>query len=137
MAHDEPKPVVVDPNAQHEADELSVRPLLLSGAGLFITVGIVLMVMTWIFNYLDARRLSGPTPSALAEGGTLPPRPRLQVTPARDLREMRESEDKLLNTYGWVDKQAGIVRIPIDRAIEVVAQKGLPVRAAAAGAKRK
>ncbi len=44
---------------------------------------------------------------------------------------MREEEDALLNTYGWVDPQRGIVRIPIEQAMALVVQQGLPVRAGA------
>lgn len=42
-----------------------------------------------------------------------------------------QSQQNLLNTYGWVDKQNGIVRLPIDRAMELLLQRGLPVRSAA------
>jgi cytochrome c5 len=52
-----------------------------------------------------------------------PPR---QALPDRELREMRAAEDAALNSYGWVDTRAGIVRIPIDRAIEMLAARGLP-----------
>jgi hypothetical protein len=57
-----------------------------------------------------------------------PPAPQLQTTPAKDLRAIRAAEDQLLNNYGWVDQQKGIVRLPIDRAIDLLAQKGLPSR---------
>jgi hypothetical protein len=59
-----------------------------------------------------------------------PPGPRLQVAPAKDLDEVRATEDSVLNSYGWVVPNAGVVRIPIDRAIELVVQRGLPVRSA-------
>jgi hypothetical protein len=41
---------------------------------------------------------------------------------------MRAAEDAALDSYGWVDKDAGIVRIPVDRAMEILAKKGLPSR---------
>lgn len=41
---------------------------------------------------------------------------------------MRAEEDKILNSYDWVDKEKGIVRIPIQRAIDILASKGLPAR---------
>ena len=37
-------------------------------------------------------------------------------------------EEQTLNSYGWVDQQAGVVRIPIDRAMDLLAQRGLPTR---------
>jgi hypothetical protein len=41
---------------------------------------------------------------------------------------MRAAEDKILNGYGWVDREHGVARIPIDRAIDLLAQRGLPAR---------
>jgi len=56
------------------------------------------------------------------------PEPRLQKTPILDLKAIRAEEDKLLNGYAWVDQPKGVVRIPIDRAIAVLAKRGLPSR---------
>jgi hypothetical protein len=47
----------------------------------------------------------------------------LQVQPQTDLERMRATEEAILNSYGWVDREAGIVRIPIDRAMEVLAAR--------------
>ncbi len=60
----------------------------------------------------------------------LPPGPRLQIAPAKDLDDVRAAEDSVLYNYGWVVRDAGVVRIPIERAIELVVQRGLPVRSA-------
>ncbi|MDB6017098.1 MAG: hypothetical protein JWR19_1587 [Pedosphaera sp.] len=54
------------------------------------------------------------------------PEPRLQVSPPLDLQELRAREDAELNNYGWVDRKTGVVRIPVERAIDIIAQKGLP-----------
>ncbi len=54
--------------------------------------------------------------------------PVLQIDPVADWNAYKTQEDELLNSYGWVDKAAGIARIPIDRAIEITAQQGLPYR---------
>ncbi len=56
----------------------------------------------------------------------LPPAPRLQVDPRRDLDRLHADEDKLLTTYGWADGGHAAVRIPIDRAMELTAQRGIP-----------
>jgi hypothetical protein len=56
------------------------------------------------------------------------PFPRLQVSPRFDLAQFRAQEDQELTNYGWVNRTAGIVRVPISRAIDLVLQKGLPVR---------
>jgi hypothetical protein len=54
--------------------------------------------------------------------------PKLQVSPAADLASFRATEDAELTRYGWIDKSAGVVRIPIDRAMELVLEAGLPAR---------
>jgi hypothetical protein len=56
------------------------------------------------------------------------PEPRLQVAPQLDLAEMRAREETELRSYGWVDQKAGVVRLPIDRAMELMVQRRLPVR---------
>jgi hypothetical protein len=55
--------------------------------------------------------------------------PRLQISAPWDLRTFRDFEETQLHTYGWIDRTAGVVRLPIDRAMELVLQEGLPVRA--------
>lgn len=57
-----------------------------------------------------------------------PPFPRLQVSPPSDLGAFRAREEAELNTYGWINKTSGVVRVPIERAMELVLQQGLPVR---------
>ena len=54
--------------------------------------------------------------------------PVLQIDPVADLKAYQAEEQELLNSYGWVDKGAGVAHIPIDRAIEIIAQQGLPHR---------
>jgi len=61
----------------------------------------------------------------------LPPEPRLQVSAPKDLEQYKAAQGEILNSYGWVDQKAGIVRIPIERAMDILVQRGLPVRGAA------
>ncbi len=56
--------------------------------------------------------------------------PRLQTDPAADLANLRACAEAKLNSYGWVDRSAGVIRIPIDRAIILTAERGLPSRTA-------
>ena len=58
----------------------------------------------------------------------LPPQPLLQVDEKQTLVERRAEEQKQLHEYVWVDKSAGVVRIPIERAMELTLAKGLPAR---------
>jgi hypothetical protein len=56
------------------------------------------------------------------------PTPRLQTDDgAQDIADLHAREDLLLNSYSWVDQSQGKVRIPIERAMDLIAQRGLPV----------
>ena len=67
-------------------------------------------------------------PLAATQENRVPPGPRLQTNPRDDMRELRARDEEILTSYGWVDKNAGIVRIPIDEAMKLVVQRGLPAR---------
>jgi hypothetical protein len=56
------------------------------------------------------------------------PAPQLEINERDQLDKIRLEEEETLATYGWIDQSAGKVRIPIDRAMDLVAQRGLPVR---------
>lgn len=66
--------------------------------------------------------------SPFADQRTLPPAPRLQATPYEDMKQYSERAAAELSSYGWVDKQQGVVRIPIGRAMEMVIERGIPGR---------
>jgi hypothetical protein len=56
------------------------------------------------------------------------PAPRLQPNPAIDLAQYQAAQKAKLNSYGWIDKQTGIIHIPIERAMELISRRGLPTR---------
>ena len=86
---------------------------------------VVLVLMKWTFNAF-------PTPDSEAGNRAYvqgvvnepPPEPRLQVRAPEDLKKMREEEDAVLSSYGWVDRQNGVVHIPVERAMELLVQRG-------------
>jgi len=57
-----------------------------------------------------------------------PPTPNLQSQPFKDIYLLRQEETEKLTSYAWVDKEGGVTRIPIDRAMEVMLQRGFPAR---------
>jgi hypothetical protein len=63
--------------------------------------------------------------AAVAESKAVP---QLQLVPAEELKQFHAREEIELNTYGWIDRTAGVVRLPIDRAMDLVLERGLPVR---------
>lgn len=110
----------------HEESDANIRVVVRFGLGLAVLLVVAAIAMLLLFKYLQAR--PAPETSALAEEREIPPSPRLQVTPSADLESMRASEENLLDSYGWVDRNAGVVRIPIDRAMELLLQRGYPAR---------
>jgi hypothetical protein len=61
-------------------------------------------------------------------GLTNGPQPRLLVNEPANLADLHTHEHEILTTYGWVDQSAGVVRLPIERAKELILERGLPVR---------
>ena len=116
---------------QHETRDADIRTLVKFAVGLFVLIVAAMIAMRFVFNYFKATQQLGPPASPFAESHTLPSVPRLQIHPVQDLSQLRQAEDDRLNSYGWVDQKAGIARIPIGRAMDLLAQKGLPVREAA------
>ena len=100
----------------------------------FLMTSIVVMcfvVAWWLLGFLvkhEVETSGQPHPLAESVGRTEPPLPRLQADPRNDLLELRAHEVVTLGSYAWVDKEQGIVRIPIERAMELVAKRGLLAR---------
>jgi hypothetical protein len=95
--------------------------------GLFVLIAVSLLAMLLLFRFLYRSEQSAmPAPTPMESRRLVPSGPKLQISNALDLTELRGKEEQELTTYGWVDKNAGVVRIPIGRAIELVAERGLP-----------
>lgn len=118
-----------NPHVAHETGDVDGRAITKFGIALVGSAIIIYFALYFLFDHFTQReKRESPPPSPLAgEAPKAPPEPRLQPSPRIDMREMRAHEDALLNGYGWIDPQKGIVRIPIERAMELVAQRGLPV----------
>ena len=116
------------PAVHHETSDASVGAVFAFGAGLMIT-GVIVLFLAWLlFGYFkgpDAGSGAREFPLALEQQNRLPPEPRLQTNPRKDLIDLRAKEDKVLYSYGWVDKNAGVVRIPITEAMKLTVERGL------------
>ena len=94
-------------------------------------LGIVGWVLlgTFIFLVIAPFVLIGAFPRAVLDVSRAltvePPQPHLQTDPSEDLAKFLADEDKRLNTYYWIDKQKGIVHIPIEEAMQELAEKGI------------
>jgi hypothetical protein len=117
-------------SVDHETSDVNIRAIFGFALGLTVTTMIVGLAVWVLFQYFDARESRAvftEYPLATRES-RVPPEPRLQTNPREDLGNLRTREDQSLSSYGWVDKNAGVVRIPIDRAMQLVVERGLPVR---------
>jgi hypothetical protein len=115
----------------HEESDVNITAVLGFGAALIVAAVMIHLLTYVLFRYFESRegrRVTPEYPLAAAQANRVPPEPRLQTDPREDLRELREKEDAVLGTYGWVDKNAGVVRIPIDEAIKLTLERGLPSR---------
>jgi hypothetical protein len=111
----------------YETKDANTGVIVRAGIGLALvtlaTCALVLVFFRWL-AVREAREDAPPPPMARTEAGRLPPAPRLQTLPAQDLSAIRAEEDRTLTTYGWVDEQAGITRIPIEEAMRILAERG-------------
>ncbi len=126
----ENKPHELDrPEVRHEVADVDTWAVGKFAIALVLLCGVALLILSGLFKYFQSRPVAEENrPGAVAVGNRLPPSPRLETNEPRDLHALRSSEDAVLNSYGWVDQQNGIARIPIGRAIDLLAQKGLPAR---------
>lgn len=98
-----------------------------------VILGIVLVVVSLVcwgmFRYFSARAANNSaSDSPFADTRQLPLGPQLQVNPREDWLKYREQQGKSLETYEWVNRSAGTVRIPIEKAMELLVKKGVPVQ---------
>jgi uncharacterized iron-regulated membrane protein len=117
------------PHDRYERRDADVRTLLRFGFWLFVTMVLVSVGMKWVFVYYAKSQQLGPPASPFENARVLPPAPRLQAAPRTELKNYREAQNERLASYGWVDQQNGVVRIPIERAMDLLLERGLPARA--------
>ncbi|HEY2381489.1 MAG TPA: hypothetical protein VGK48_09960 [Terriglobia bacterium] len=113
-----------DKHRGHEHSDWNLNWVLGGVITLVISVAVMLSASWWIFREFQgwaANRRMGTVVVPLA-----PPEPRLQVSSTDDWTAMLEREQAILHSYGWVDRSRGIVRIPIEREMELVAKRGFP-----------
>lgn len=122
-----------------EQEDLSSSAVLYALAGLVVVCVVVYLIMFGMYRFLDRYDTAHQpplSPMATPQADTRAvthentetfPQPRLEENERTQLRSFIEDQDRKLATYDWVDKDRGAVRIPIDRAMELILQRGLPV----------
>ena len=129
-------PPGVDPEdlaAGYERSDMNPAVILAGAAVFLLALAIVLVAITAFEAALTGVPFTINRPVDLINGlraapAPTPPAPRLEAQSGQSLEPYRAAEERKLNSYGWVDRQAGIVRMPIDRAMDLVAQRGLAAR---------
>jgi hypothetical protein len=146
-----PKPEDIDASLGYEASDVGVTGIVVFITALAIFVAVAGVLCYGIGKVINARmnkedgrtakwtqtvdvRQLGNMPSSpelqnkMAEITQTFPTPRVQTDDGnQDIADMHAREDLLLSNYTWVDPSKGTVRIPIERAMELIAQRGLPV----------
>ena len=126
-----------------ERQDLGSKPILAFIVSV-VVIGVLVYYVIWgIFHFLDAydrKNQKTMSPMVQVEQDTREPypaktaekiqqqfpEPRLEDNERTELNDFRYSEEEKLNSAGWVDQSAGVAHIPIDRAMELIAQRGLP-----------
>jgi hypothetical protein len=121
----------INPHVAYEHGDADVFTVSKYGIALAFGILIASAAMWGLFDYFYSHANTEEavvSPMVLQDRPKLPPEPRLQDRPKLFLRDLRESEEQFLTSYKWIDETKGVVRIPIEEAIEIVAKKGLPSR---------
>ena len=112
----------------YERRDAHVKALLQFAFWMAVSIAVVLVGMKWTFDYYARTQPLGAPVSPLAAERELPPSPRLQAQPRLELKDYCEAQQQDVNSYGWMDRASGVVRIPVDRAMDLVLARGLAAR---------
>ncbi len=134
--HGEKPEIPVDASAGYEKRDASIPALIQFAFWMAVVLAATLVGMYFSFKAFKKAAPMGPTMSPMVKEGArmIPPKPLLQVQPHQELQDYCDAQQKEVNTYGWVDQPSGVVRIPVDRAEELILAKGLPARSASESA---
>ena len=127
------------PGVAAEPDRVGTRIVVRFGVAVVILSVAAMLLVGALFKLFERgarRRDAASTRAAGLERreSRLPPLPRLEIHPARNRQDFRSAEERRLSSYGWMDRAAGTVHIPIERAMDLVAERGVAPLPAPGGA---
>ena len=108
-----------------EPRDADIPLVIKTGAGILIGLFVCMGIAVLQFRFETAEAPKEAT--IFHNEGKLPPLPRLQAFPAKDLAAFKETQHAKQESYGWVDKQGQIAHVPVEKAEEMVLKAGLPV----------
>ncbi len=118
-----------DRNAEgYERSDATLRPIVLFTLALTLLVVASFWAMRVLFEQLDERADAADKAPHPMYQPVEPPAPRLQRETSADLIAHRERERELTTRYEWIDRSTGAVRIPVERAMQLTVERGLPTR---------
>ncbi len=121
------------PDAVARNRDVSIRGLLYFAFWLavgLIASGAAMFLLFRALEKKDRAQEGNLSPMVAASLARTPPEPRLEPYPLAPRLKLRAEEEEILTSYGWVDKTRGLVRLPIEQAMELLVQRGLPQAAA-------
>jgi hypothetical protein len=123
--------------AGYEHSDINPAVVGAAAVGLLILLALAVLAVTFFGQLAVGIPFTVSRPADLINGlqaapAPTPPSPALEAQSGQTLDPYRTIEQQKLNSYGWVDRSGGVVRIPIDRAMQLTAQQGLPSRPAGA-----
>ena len=112
----------------HERKDVDVPSLFTVAFLLLLSCIAIFILVTLMMRSFKAHDhgVTGHQTNIPATQSRVFPQPRLEVKPGASLAELRAAEDANLNSYGWIDRTRGTVRVPIDRAMQLLLERGLP-----------
>ncbi|MCC6393068.1 MAG: hypothetical protein IT167_20885 [Bryobacterales bacterium] len=113
------------PAAEPEATDANIPLVAWSTIAILLTLAVCIIIAGLMFRYEE-----GAMPKAkgiFSNQRHLPPSPRLQAFPSKDLAAFQAQQLSRVESYGWVDKQAGTAHVPVEKAMEMLLKSGLPV----------
>lgn len=115
----------------HEKSDANPRAILWTAGGLVVAV-LVIHVSIVLYEFALSRLYPSPSrPAFVTKPVQEVPAPRLQSSPRRDWEVYRATSEATLSGYGWIDRANGITHLPIQRAMQLTAERGLPARSPA------
>ena len=120
-----------NPEVRFEKEDVNETSTFWFGVGILVVMVVTAFATKPLYDLLVGRGNETQAPAAYvadADPDLLePPGPRLQVKPEIELAAFRAQEDAILSSYAWVDKEQGVVRIPVEEAMRLVVERGMPV----------
>lgn len=107
----------------HETQDISLSGVARVTLALIVALVVIHLLLIAMYHDFDRRRSLAGRDTPPIESG-IETAPRLETDPDADLRALRAREEDILRTYGWIDRGRGVVRVPIERAMEWVAKPG-------------